>query len=54
MGLTAEETALAIDLFLRATQLVATLMRGPWLVLGLFKEYVTVMGGQVAVRFEPG
>jgi signal transduction histidine kinase len=54
VGLTAEEAARAFDPFWRAANVATTHLRGTGLGLALVKEYVKVMGGEVAVRSRPG
>jgi signal transduction histidine kinase len=54
VGLSKEETARVFDPFWRAGHSHNSGMRGAGIGLALVKEYVRVMGGQVAVESEPG
>ena len=54
VGLTPDEAARVFDPFWRAAHVATTHLRGTGLGLALVKEYVRVMGGEVAVRSEPG
>ena len=54
VGLSKEEAARVFDPFWRAGHGHGASMRGAGIGLALVKEYVRVMGGEVAVESEPG